>query len=51
MRAGDEAFDALRAAVDEFADAEAAELVAEARDFGLTDQDLNMNLGPLGNLM
>lgn len=31
MRAGDEAFDALRAAVDEFADTEAAELVAEAR--------------------
>jgi hypothetical protein len=31
MRAGDEAFDALRAAIDELADVEAAELVAEAR--------------------
>ncbi len=31
MRAGDEAFDALRAAIDELAEGEAAELVAEAR--------------------
>ncbi len=31
MRAGDEAFDALRAAIDELADGEAAGLVAEAR--------------------
>ncbi|MDQ3850446.1 MAG: GvpL/GvpF family gas vesicle protein [Actinomycetota bacterium] len=31
MRAGDEAFDALRAAIEALADAEAAELVAEAR--------------------